>query len=58
MFVFGDPLPAGALGVARVAAFAAVVVGAALLSRPVADEEEELRKSHLQRTRITGARPR
>jgi hypothetical protein len=58
MFVFGDPLPAGALGVARVAAFAAVVVGAALLSRPVTDEEEELRKSHLQRTRIAGARPR
>ena len=34
MFVFGDPLPGGVLGVARVAAFAAVVVGAALLTRP------------------------
>jgi len=34
MVVFGEPLPGGALGVARVAAFAAVVVGAALLTRP------------------------
>jgi S-formylglutathione hydrolase FrmB len=34
MAVFGEPLPGGALGVARVAAFVAVVVGAALLTRP------------------------
>jgi enterochelin esterase-like enzyme len=34
MTVFGEPLPGGALGVARVAAFAAVVAGAALLTRP------------------------
>src|SRR5207245_4609525 len=36
MFVFGDPLPGGALGAARVAASAALVVGAPLLSRPSA----------------------
>ena len=34
MIVFGEPLPGGALGVARIAAFVAVVVGAALLTRP------------------------
>jgi putative esterase len=34
MLVFGEPLPGGALGVARIAAFVAVVVGAALLTRP------------------------
>ena len=34
MVVFGEPLPGGALGVARIAAFVAVVVGAALLTRP------------------------
>ncbi len=34
MVVFGEPLPGGALGVARIAAFGAVVVGAALLTRP------------------------
>ncbi len=34
MAVFGEPLPGGALGVARVSAFVAVVVGAALLTRP------------------------
>jgi S-formylglutathione hydrolase FrmB len=34
MVVFGEPLPGGVLGVARVAAFVAVVVGAALLTRP------------------------
>ncbi|HSC73756.1 MAG TPA: alpha/beta hydrolase-fold protein [Gaiellaceae bacterium] len=34
MVVFGEPLPGGALGVARIAAFLAVVVGAALLTRP------------------------
>jgi hypothetical protein len=38
MVVFGEPLPGGALGVARVAAFVAVVVGAALLTRPGADD--------------------
>jgi enterochelin esterase-like enzyme len=37
MTVFGEPLPPGLLGVARVAAFAAVVAGAALLAR----QEEE-----------------
>jgi S-formylglutathione hydrolase FrmB len=34
MLVFGEPLPGGALGAARIAAFVAVVVGAALLTRP------------------------
>jgi enterochelin esterase-like enzyme len=34
MTVFGEPLPRGLLGVARIAAFAAVVAGAALLTRP------------------------
>jgi enterochelin esterase-like enzyme len=33
MTVFGEPLPRGLLGVARVAAFASVVAGAALLAR-------------------------
>jgi hypothetical protein len=42
MFVFGEPLPGGALGVARVAAFAAVVVGAALLTRPAADHADQI----------------
>jgi hypothetical protein len=42
MFVFGDPVPGGALGVARVAAFAAVVVGAALLTRPGADHVDQV----------------
>jgi enterochelin esterase-like enzyme len=37
MTVFGEPLPGGLLGVARITAFATVVVGAALLTRP-ADE--------------------
>src|SRR5947209_338490 len=32
--VFGEPLPPGLLGAARLAAFAAVVAGAALLTRP------------------------
>jgi hypothetical protein len=35
--LFGEGLPSGALGVARVAAFAAVVAGAALLSSPARD---------------------
>jgi hypothetical protein len=34
IFVFGDHVPRGALGVVRVLAFVTVVVGAALLSRP------------------------
>jgi enterochelin esterase-like enzyme len=34
MTVFGEPLPGGVLGVARIAAFVAVVAGAALLTRP------------------------
>ena len=33
MLIFAEPLPGGALGVARVTAFVAVVAGAALLSR-------------------------
>lgn len=40
MTVFGEPLPPGFLGAARIAAFAAVVAGAALLTRP---EEEPAR---------------
>jgi hypothetical protein len=43
MTVFGEPLPPGLLGVARVAAFAAVVAGAALLTRP---EEEPASVKH------------
>jgi hypothetical protein len=35
MVLFGDGLPSGALGVARVLSFAAVVAGAALLTRGV-----------------------
>jgi enterochelin esterase-like enzyme len=34
MVVFGEPLPGGVLGAARIAAFVAVVAGAALLTRP------------------------
>lgn len=34
MFLFHEGLPAGALGAMRVAAFAAVVAGAALLASP------------------------
>jgi hypothetical protein len=34
MVIFHEPLPAGALGALRIAAFAAVVTGAALLTRP------------------------
>lgn len=40
MIVFGEPLPGGALGVARVAAFVAVVLGAALLTRPATDHTD------------------
>jgi hypothetical protein len=41
MIVFGEPLPGGARGVARVAAFVAVVVGAALLARSGEEEAPE-----------------
>jgi enterochelin esterase-like enzyme len=34
MVVFGEPLPGGVLGAIRIAAFVAVVAGAALLTRP------------------------
>jgi hypothetical protein len=39
MAVFGEPIPGGLLGVARIASFAAVVVGAALLTRSEAETE-------------------
>jgi len=55
MFVFGDPLPAGALGVARVAAFAAVVAGAALLTRPDAGHADQIREPRRRGPRIAGA---
>ena len=55
MFVFGDPLPGGVLGVARVAAFAAVVVGAALLTRPGADHTDQIPEPHPRGPRIVGA---
>ncbi len=55
MFVFGDPLPGGALGVARVAAFAAVVVGAALLTRPAADQADQIPEQRRRGPRIVGA---
>jgi len=55
MFVFGDPLPGGALGVARVAAFAAVVVGAALLTRPGADHTDQITEPPRRSSRIVGA---
>jgi hypothetical protein len=42
--IFHEPLPAGALGAARVAAFAAVVAGAAALARP----EPRARPSRLE----------
>jgi hypothetical protein len=49
MTVFGEPLPPGLLGVARVAAFAAVVAGAALLTRP---EEEPARVTQTSSLRV------
>jgi len=55
MFVFGDPLPGGGLGVARVLAFAAVVVGAALLTRPAADHVDEIPEQRRRGPRIVGA---
>jgi hypothetical protein len=38
MIIFGDGLPPGPLGAARVGAFLAVVIGAGLLARPTAPE--------------------
>jgi hypothetical protein len=38
MIIFGEPIPGGAVGVARIASFVAVVVGAALLTRAEGDE--------------------
>ncbi len=55
MFVFGDPLPGGALGVARVAAFAAVVMGAALLTRPGAESKDQIREPRARGAQIVGA---
>ena len=55
MFVFGDPLPGGALGVARVAAFAAVVVGAALLTRRGADHVDQIGEPRRRGPQIVGA---
>lgn len=52
MVVFGEPLPGGALGVARVAAFVAVVVGAALLTRPSADDAVRTPQPGHRRPRI------
>jgi Putative esterase len=51
MTVFGEPLPGGALGVARVAAFAAVVAGAALLTRP---EREPAGEQGVRTVQIVG----
>jgi len=55
MFVFGDPLPGGALGAARVAAFAAVVVGAALLTRPGTDHVDRIGEPRRPGPEIVGA---
>ena len=54
MVVFGEPLPGGALGVARVAAFVAVVVGAALLTRPSADDAVHILEPGRRGPRIVG----
>jgi S-formylglutathione hydrolase FrmB len=48
MTVFGEPLPPGVLGVARVAAFAAVVAGAALLTRPESEGTRQAGTASLQ----------
>jgi enterochelin esterase-like enzyme len=48
MTVFGEPLPAGLLGVARLAAFAAVVAGAALLTRPESEAARVADAEHLR----------
>lgn len=57
MLLFGEPLPGGALGVARIAAFVALVGGAALLTRPgEGDEPRALRSenSAQRRRRFVG----
>ncbi len=54
MVVFGEPLPGGALGVARVAAFVAVVVGAALLTRPSTDDAVHIPEPGRRAPRIVG----
>ena len=41
-FLFHEPLPGGALGVIRVVAFGAVVIGAVLLSRPPATQRRDV----------------
>jgi hypothetical protein len=41
MTIFGESLPSGALGALRVVAFAAVVMGAAMLARPGGDRSSE-----------------
>jgi hypothetical protein len=43
MVLYGDGLPSGALGVARLLSFATVVAGAALLTRPPALSPERVR---------------
>jgi hypothetical protein len=54
MAVFGEPLPGGVLGVCRVAAFVAVVAGAALLTRPgEASAAVSVQPAH-RRMRIAG----
>jgi hypothetical protein len=54
MVVFGEPLPGGALGVARVSAFVAVVVGAALLTRPSTDDAIHIPEPSRRAPRIVG----
>jgi len=54
MVVFREPLPGGALGVARVAAFVAVVMGAALLSRPGDDDAVHSAEPQRRAPRIVG----
>ena len=57
MLLFGEPLPGGALGVARIAAFVTLVAGAALLTRPGEAGEPEparLETSAQRRRRLIG----
>jgi putative esterase len=57
MLLFGEPLPGGALGVARIAAFVTLVAGAALLTRPGEAGEPELARletSAQRRRRLIG----
>ncbi len=54
MVVFGEPLPGGALGVARVAAFVAVVAGAALLTRTAGDDAAKLPEPQRRMPRMVG----